>query len=376
MIENTKPKIFFSAAEVSGDKHAANLIKHLRQEIPHYNCQGLGGPAMEAAGCDLLKNLTDSSAMLTHAISQVGFYLKLLRQIKKHFATSPPQLVVLIDSPAWNFHVAKAARKFQIPVLYYIAPQLWAWGAWRTGKLRKNIDRLACILPFEQQWFRDRNIRTDYVGHPLFDDQKPIPPGTPDPRYFPTVALLPGSRSHEIDQLWSAMQKIARRIMIEYPGARFLTAVTNENLLEKLKDQADPSLDLQIRQTSIEAVTRHADLALVASGTATLEVAAQHCPMIVMYPVNRLHWHLAGRWLVKTNHISLVNILANKEIVPEYIPFGNRVNAVANNAISLLADHQGLNQTRIELEQLVKPIMQPGTAAKVTEIIKTMLPDV
>jgi len=326
-----------------------------------------------------MEDLTARSAMLANALDQVGFYYRLLARVKKHFAINRPDLVVLVDSPAWNFHIAKLAKKLNIPVLYYIAPQLWAWGSWRCNKLRRLTDNIACILPFEQQWFRDRDINATYVGHPLFDHE--MPPEAP-PHWmnnlrsglFPTIALLPGSRQHEIDHLWPPMQLIAVRIKKAYPAARFVTTSPSEDSAEKLKKQTNTALPIDIRSdSSIEAVTRHADLALVASGTATLEVAAQHCPMIVLYHVNQLQWNLIGKWLVKTKYISLVNILADTQLVPEFVPFANRIDTVAGQALEILDNDEKRRQIRVSLKQLTDPIVQPGASARVIQMIKHLL---
>ena len=371
--------IFISAAEASADKHAAALIGQLRRELPGIDYDGLGGSAMQQEGCNLLENLVDRSAMLTHAISQVGSYYKLLGRVKQYFQQQRPSLVVVIDSPAWNFHVAKAAKELGIPVLYYIVPQLWAWGAWRAGKLRQRTDRLACILPFEQQWFSERDIQVDYVGHPLFDGDNPVKEsnfhGNENNRSnFPIIALLPGSRGHEIERLWPVMLEVGRRIREEFPKARFVTTAVSERYENVLREQASGKIDVEIRRTSIEAVTRHADLTLVASGTATLEVAAQHCPMVVMYHVNLAQWHLVGRWMIKSKYISLVNILADKELVPEFIPLGFRKKQVTRKVLELLNDTDKLQQMRNNLRELIEPIVQPGAAEKVVGIIKQMLP--
>jgi lipid-A-disaccharide synthase len=369
--------IFFSAADVSADAHTARVISRLRQDVENVRCVGLGGEAMAKAGCKLLENLTNRSAMLTHAVSQVGFYYKLRRRVREYFRQEPPDVVVVVDSPAWNFHVAQAAKELGIPVLYYIAPQLWAWGAWRVRKLRERADKVACILPFEEEWFRERGIDATYVGHPLFDDERKIEPAERSEEKmedFPTIALLAGSRSHEIKQLWQPMQQIALRIKAKYRQANFITAVNNDKNAARLRRRTISGLEVDIRPASIEAVARHADLALVASGTATLEVAAQHCPMIIMYHVPWLQWHLAGRYIVKTKYLSLVNILAGEELAPEYMPFSNRVAEVAETALGLLADDKRRQRMRIALGELVEPIMQPGAAQKVAQMIKKMLP--
>lgn len=378
MLRENHQTIFLSAAEPSGDRHAAGVVRQLAKELPQFRCHGLGGPAMADAGCNLLCDLTNHSAMLGHALGQVGFYFRLLQRVKAWLSENRPELVVVIDSPAWNFHVAKAAKQLGIPVLYYVAPQLWAWGAWRLGKLRKRADRVACILPFEEKWFASRRVPARFVGHPLFDDGPNIPAMSPwsalESKTFPTIALLPGSRRHEIAHLWGPMQEIARAIQDKYPNARFHTAAASDELADILRAQANPVLGIEIRRTTVEAVTRRADLTLVASGTATLEVAAQNCPMLVMYHVNRWQWHLLGRLLIRTPHICLVNILAGKELVPEFVPFQGQMHKIKATAMDYLENNQKRQDLRLAIRELVAPIIKPGAAVNVVRIIKEMLP--
>jgi lipid-A-disaccharide synthase len=377
VVEEVTRTIYISAAEASADAHGARLIHQLREELGKVRCEGLGGEAMASAGCELLENLVDRSAMLTHAFGQVFFYWKLLKRVKRHFAQNPPDVVVVVDSPAWNFHVALAAKAYGIPVLYYIAPQLWAWGAWRIGKLRSRVDQVACIMPFEEKWFRERGVQAEYVGHPLFDDEHQINglnPGMEINKNFPTVALLPGSRKHEIQKLWQPMQEVARRIREKYPRARFVTAASSEGNETLLRQGLSAELEVDIRRMNIEAATRHADLALVASGTATLEVAAQNCPMIILYHVPWLQWNLVGRRLIKTPYLSLVNILAGRELAPEFMPFGGRIKEVTDQALGLLQNKEQRQEMRIALRQLVEPILKPGAAAKAAKMVRNLLP--
>ena len=369
--------IFFSVADVSADQHTAAVITQLISLLPHLKTVGLGGPAMAQAGCKLLENTVDTSVMGLHAITHFRHFQKLLRQVKHFFNDTHPDLVVVVDSFAWNSHVAKTAQKAGIPVLYYIAPQLWAWAPWRIKKLKKTADRIACILPFEQEWFSDRGVQSDYVGHPLFDDfQKiPLPTGRGNlDKDFPTIVLLPGSRNQEIKHLWPPMQQVAKVIQKRYPHARFLVNTPNDAIEHALQETRDPYLDVEFRQSGIEAVTRHADLTLVASGTATLQVAAQCCPMIVMYYVHPLQWQLLGRWILNTEHIALVNILAKKEIVPEFIPFYREIDQVAQTALEFLDDENKRFATRKSLQKLIKPLNKPGTAKSVARMIKQMMP--
>ena len=367
--------------------------------------------------------------MLVHAMGQVRFYFGLLRRVKRHLREHRPDIVVLVDSPAWNFHVARTARRLGIPVLYYIAPQLWAWGEWRTAKLRRRVDRVACILPFEQEWFRSRDIDATYVGHPLFDDQpgtvavqalesdnvaaRLSPPATdPNPVQasatsnlaeptappassssappvdlsatthkaptasfgdHPTIALLPGSRRHELERLWQPMQEIARHIKDRYPDARFTTTASDEGNAAFQRDNADDTLAIDVTRAPIRDLCNKADLTLVASGTATLEVAAEHCPMVIMYYVAPWQWNLVGRWLIKTKYLSLVNILAGQELVPEFMPFNGDTGPIVERVTAMLSNHaerQGLSQ---RLAQLIDPITQPGASARVAGMIRDML---
>ncbi|MBI9016824.1 MAG: lipid-A-disaccharide synthase [Phycisphaerae bacterium] len=369
-------KIFISAAELSGDQHAAKLINAIMDDMPTAQCFGLGGPNMENAGCELMENLVDKSAMLTHILKLVPFYKKLLKRVKKTLIEEKPDLVILVDSPAWNFNVAKVAHKLEIPVLAYIAPQLWAWGGWRIKKTRRDIDRIACILPFEEKWFRDRNVAADYIGNPLFDEESNIASNigfNHKSKNFPTIALLPGSRQHEIETLWLPMQEIASEIKKRYPQVNFVSAVPNAKVLNQLKSSADAKLNIDIQHRSIEATVRYADLALVASGTATMEIASQDCPMIVMYSVTKLQ-KMLGKLLLKIKYIALVNILADKMLVPEFVPFEGSEEEIVHKALGILSNDQRRSAMRQELHELMEPIIKPGAAANTIKIIKQMLP--
>jgi lipid-A-disaccharide synthase len=368
-------KIFFSAAEASGDDHAAGVIRQLLVRNPQARISGLGGPKMEEAGCKLLENMVDKSAMLLHVMSKIMAYYRRLNRVKAYLHSEQPDMVVVVDSFAWNIHVAKAASNIGIPVLFYVAPQFWAWAPWRIKKLKKTGGKIACILPFEQQWFQDRGVDAEYVGHPLFQkndrgsDSKTSMVDNP----FPKIALLPGSRSHEISYLWPAMLEIAQNIKNAHSEARFFAATNDKGMAEELRAKADPLLGVEIRQTSIDTITSNADLTLVASGTATLQVAAQHCPMIVMYHVHPIQWHLLGRWLLNIPHLSLVNILAQRELVPEFMPFYRQTRQVSQTALDLLGNNEKRDTMRSALKDLTDPLKPSKTSHKVVDLIMEML---
>lgn len=394
-----QPKqVFISALEPSAQIHCANLIaavsellqgpssdwpgadsKHIAlPEKPAIQWTGLGGPQMAAAGCRLLENPVGRAAMLYNVFRQLGYYRTVLKTAVDYLKTNPVDLLVVCDSPAFNFHLARAAKRLGIPVLFYVAPQLWAWAPWRIRKLRRCGDRLACILPFEKDWFSRRGIQTDFVGNPLFDDIL----FNPDQCYksysdynpaAPKIALLPGSRNAEIQSLWGPMQKIALQVLSHHPGLQVSAAASDEDKLAWLQAHQLPNLTIQYQIGEVFSMARRSDLALVASGSATLQVAAAGCPMLVLYQSNPLLWHLIGRWLVRTRFLSLVNILARKELVPEFMPYLPRLSTMSARACALLDNKLLLIQTSTALVELTRPFAARNASRQTASIVLEML---
>ena len=374
-------RIFISACEPSAELHCANLINAVKQttcdSLAPVEFVGLGGEKMAHAGCELLDSTVSAAAMIHNAFSQVGRYIKLLKRVKSYFKSTNVDLVIVCDSPAFNFHVAKAAKKAGIPVLFYVAPQLWAWAPWRIGKLKKCCDKLACILPFEQQWFTTRGIDATYVGNPLLDDIELDPKPTKnytgfDPKNA-TVALLPGSRDAEIDSLWPPMLEVAARLKQKYPSIKFTASAVSAEKLNKLKQHANPDFNCTYVIDSTVATCTRSDLAIVASGSATLQVAATSCPMIIIYKANRLLWHLVGKWLITTKYLSLVNILAGKELAPEFMPYFTSTDPIYAAAAELLDDNDKLQNTSNELQKITATLGNGKTANKVAATVIDML---
>jgi len=362
-----KKKIFISACEPSADLHCGNLIQAINDKVSNNNdleveFVGLGGPNMQNAGCDLLENTVDKAAMIYNAFTQIWAYIKRVRRISAYLKSSNVDLVIVCDSPAFNFHIAKAAKKANIPVLFYVAPQLWAWAPWRIHKLRKCCDKLACILPFEQQWFSTRGIDVTFVGNPLMDeinyDQQSSyrDYANFDPANS-TVALMPGSRSAEIKNLWQPMQQIAKKLKQKYPNIKFITPAVNEEKLQTLKQNQLPDLDIEYALSDVINAASQADLTLVASGSATLQVAAAGCPMIIMYQSSKIMWHLLGRWLINIRLLSLVNILAGKELCPEFMPFFRSIEPIYEKSLQLLENQNQLADINSGLAEIVKPLL-------------------
>ncbi len=378
MEEKRKYRVFMSAAEPSADAYCASLITALKQGGGDIEFAGVGGEKMEQAGCVLLERTADKAVMGLGAIGQAGRFYFLLRRIKAFFKTNRVDLVIVCDSPAFNFHAARAAKKMGTKVLFYVAPQLWAWAEWRINKLRKWCDKLCCILPFEQEWFAQRGIEAVFVGHPLLSEEAEDSENRQkryagfDPQNV-SIALMPGSRQAEINSLWRPMQETAVRIRRRFANATFTAAAADERMKEALRSMQVVGFRCKYTTGPLAEVARSVDFSIVASGTATLQVAAAGCPMAVMYQSSRVLWHILGRWLIKTKYLSLVNILAGKELVPEFMPYFSSIEPIAGTIEGLLQDTNRLVQTSDELVRLTRPLTQCRASEKVAEIVIDML---
>ncbi len=329
---------------------------------------------MAKAGCGLLENTVDKAAMTYKALSQVGHYYKLLKRISRFLRNYGTDLVIVCDSPSFNFHVAKVAKKAGTKTLFYVAPQLWAWAGWRIHKMRKYCDKLCCILPFEQQWFSQRGVDTTFVGNPLFDklsvDLSKFKKSyfSFDPQKGFKLALIPGSRAAEIESLWQPMQQVALRLKEKYTAATFVAVAVDAKRQEFLKSTQIPGFECGYSIDTVRETACDADFALVASGSATLEVASAGCPMIVMYQSSRILWHLIGRWLVKTRRFSLVNLLAERDLVPEFMPYFNSVEPIAQVIEKLLQDKNELIRISSDLIGIVEPLTNKKAHNEVAKI--------
>jgi len=371
-------RIFISAAEPSADAHCAGLITAFRRSGYDIEFIGVGGPKMASAGCRILENTIDKAAMAYKAFAHIAHFYKLIRRITAYLKSNRVDLVIVCDSPAFNFHIAKAAKKLGLKTLFYVAPQLWVWAGWRIKKLRKCCDKLCCILPFEQDWFGSKGIDAVFVGNPLLDELD-LPLGRYEKKYADfepknaVIALMPGSRAAEINSLWLPMQKIAVRLKRKYPNLTFTTVAVDDKGKEILKSLQILGFRCEYTIGSISNAARAADLSIVASGSATLQIAAAGCPMVIMYQSSRILWHLLGRWLVKTKYLSLVNILADRKIVSEFMPYFSSIEPIVEAVERLLEDRDKSAQISDELIELVKPLAKGKASEKVAQIVIEML---
>ena len=370
-------RVFITAAEVSGDGHAAQLIHSLRALDPSLIFEGHGGLEMEAAGAIIHHETTRRAAMSWKAARRVGEVWNLLQWTKRYFDRSKPDLQVCVDSPAMNFHFARAAHQRGIPVLYYIAPQLWAWRENRVVKLRKWVDRVACILPFEEEFFRNHGVDATFVGHPLFDELPPTRGRSAGLRYPdrpPIIGLLPGSRQAEAKANFPHMLQVAAEIRRRYPKVRFLVPTTHatHSIVGELVGRTP---DIEFAQRQFDLLVPQCDLCVAVSGTATLHVAGHGVPMIVVYRGSPVLWHLIGRFLIKTRTFALVNLLneGRKHIVPEFVPWYGSPKPLLAKIEDFLQNPQLLRDQETALDNLVSLLNRPGASMNTAKIAMQMM---
>jgi len=317
MIARAAPRIFVSAGEPSGDLHGAGVVRALRARHPDAVIEALGGPHMAAAGATIRHPMEGLAAFgLVEVVTKLRAHVRLLRALRADFRAGRYDLVILIDYPGFHVRVAEAARQAGTKVLYYIAPQLWAWRPGRARRFASAVDRLAVVLPFEQRFFGGLGLRSEYVGHPLVD-RVPWPSRAEArqrlgiPVASRVLGIFPGSRSQEVRRLWRPFRDAALRLLSEGRCDRVVVAGTPGG------DYPDPG-PLEIQRGDPIAVFAAADAALAKSGTTTLEAALADVPMVVAYKVHPLTWLMFQR--VRTvKWVSLVNLVAEREVVPEML---------------------------------------------------------
>jgi len=378
MVDVKNKRVFVSVNDPSADVHCAGLISALKRTGAPIEFIGIGGPKMTAAGCEVIESTVGRAVMTYNAIAHVGHYYKLVGRVRRYLQEHPVDLVIVCDSPSFNFHVAKVAKRLGVRTLFYVAPQLWAWGGWRIRKLRRLCDKLCCILPFEEPWFRERQVDTTFVGNPLLDrlpmdltgfrkDYSRFDPGCAK------IALMPGSRSAEIESLWKPMQEVSLQLRQRYQNASFTTVAVNDERRRLLERMQVPGFECEYSIDTVRDTAARVDLAVVASGSATLEVASAGCPMVILYQTNRFLWHLIGRWLVHAKFFTLVNLLADRELVPEFMPYFTSIEPIVQKVNAYLQDRARLTQISNDLIDVVEPLTQKKAGEEIARIVVEML---
>ena len=370
------PRVYLVAGEASGDRLAADLLRELKKN-PKLRAYGVGGPMLKAAGQEQSLDLAKHAVVgLTDVLKQLPKFLSFFRQVKTEIAELNPDVVILVDYPGFNLRLAKALhRQRNAPaIIYYVSPQVWAWKAGRAKLMERILERLLVIFPFEVDWFAKHapKLKTKWVGHPLAD--RWIAQAKEGPKdEVPCVALLPGIRSKEIAKHWPILLQTAQRIVREQKNVRFISLATDHEMRQKLEEQwakqpmSGVSLDILSGQ-SLTQLTR-CSLAIVASGTATLECAMAGLPMLVIYKTSWLTYGL-GRMLIRLPYLSMVNVLAGEKVVPEFLQGAAEPERLAKAALQILRNPKGAEAMAGRIRDVAKKLGGPGAAARAAQEVE------
>jgi lipid-A-disaccharide synthase len=359
-----RPTIVLSCGEMSGDLHAGRLVTHLRERLPRHRVVAFGGERCAQAGAELLFHYREYAILgFTGVLASLPRLWRLERALRSRLRAA--DLFIGVDYPGLNLRLAAHARRLGVPVLYYISPQVWAWGAGRIPKMARVIDKLAVILPFEEAFFRARGVSAEFVGHPLVVDETPPEPVPWEAREG--VGLLPGSRAQEVARILPVQLGAAAHLAARGSADRFVIGrspavprATYERIVVRSGVAA-------IIDDDAAAVIRRSRLALVASGTATLQTALMETPLVVVYRVSPLNYWLA-RGLVTVDDIGLVNVVLGKRVAPELVQGAATPSALAAAAATLLDDEAQAEAMRVRFRGLRALLGGGRGSARVAEM--------
>jgi lipid-A-disaccharide synthase len=349
----------------------------MRRLDPDLGFLGIGGDALRHAGVDVRIDNSDIAVVGgAEVFSKIRPILRALRQAKKDLREVRPALLILIDFPDFNLRVAAAAKKLGIPVMYYISPQIWAWRAGRVKKIKKLVDHMVVIFPFEVDFYKKCDVPVTFVGHPLMDSKPPAEAVevSGDLRGDGIlVGLLPGSRTQEVTRMLPIMVEVAENLSRQLEGIRFAIPVASSvrrDIVEAIVEGAQA--EISILSNRLRDVLDQATIVITASGTVTLEVAMAGTPMIIVYKLSPLSYWIAKR-LIRVTHIGLVNLVGGKSIVPELIQHDASAEKISDQALAMIQDEQGLAQVRAELHGVVEKLGLPGASERAAEVAVRML---
>jgi lipid-A-disaccharide synthase len=369
------------AGEASGDLHGGNLVREMRRIDPDLSFYGMGGERMKTAGVKLLANAADMAVVgLTEVVFKLGTILQAMHRLRTSLRKERPDLVIFIDYPDFNLSLARTARQLGLKVLYYISPQVWAWRKGRIDTIRKFVDRMAVILPFEEHIYREAGVNVTFVGHPLLDEVRKKYTRTEAMKRFGlkdeaiTVGILPGSRRSEVERLLPEMLKACRILMEKLSPLQFvlpLAGTLDPDFIRDILRQFP--VPVNVIKDEIYDLIAVSDVAIVASGTATLETALLETPMVVVYKVSASSYAI-GRRFVHVNHISLANIIAGRTVVPELIQGEANPERIASEVKELIVRRGKAREMKAALAEIRGKLGTSGASQRTARIACDMFP--
>jgi len=372
--------VIIVAGEASGDLHGASLVREIKKIHPKVAFGGIGGRALRSAGVDVWFDSKDLAVVgIFEVIVSLAKILQAFTYLRHFLKTHKPDLLILIDYPDFNLPLAKVAKKYGIPVMYYISPQVWAWRKGRVRNIARFVDKMVVIFPFEVAFYRTYNVDVEFVGHPLLDIVRPISLKEETRRRLglredkTTIALLPGSRGSEIRRMLPSMLGAAKILKEALPDVQFILSIA-PTLGRPDIEPLIPShvKDLKVTDSYIYDVMNACDLIITASGTATVEAAIMNTPMVVIYKVSPLSYFIARR-LVKVNHIGMVNLIAGERVVPELIQDEATPDRIATECLKILGDELVANSIKEKLKRVKDRLGAGGASQKAALVAYRLL---
>ncbi len=362
------------AGEASADLHAARALEELRRLRPGVHAFGVGGARLREAGLEVIAPAEEISVMgIAEVLPRIPRILGILRALARAAAARRPKAALLVDLPDFNLRLAARLKRLGIPVVYYVSPMIWAWRPGRARKIARLVDRMLCILPFEERFYEGTGVSARFVGHPFAERPAPGPPEAYRaelglPLHRTTVAIMPGSRAAELRRLLPPMLEAAERIREVHPDVQFVVPIAptlrREAIAPYLAGHA--TLEVKLVDGRADEAVGASDAALVKSGTSTLETALMLRPMVVVYKLSWLSY-LVGRLLVKIAHFALVNILAGRGLVPELLQGQASPARMAAEVNHLLADRAAREAQLAGLREVRDSLGEPGAPRRVAE---------
>ncbi|BCU07595.1 lipid-A-disaccharide synthase [Allochromatium tepidum] len=368
------------ANEPSGDLLGAALARAIRAQCPEVRFVGVAGPRMREVGCETLFDMERLSVMgLTEVLAHLPELLGLRRRLREHFIAHPPAVFIGVDAPDFNLGLERRLRERGIKTVHLVSPTVWAWRAGRVKGIRRAVDRMLCIFPFEEDFLRRHGVPATYVGHPLADEI-PLQVDRAEVRAalglsvdVPVIALLPGSRAGEMRRLAAPFIATARRCLQTRPELRFVVPLVNARLralFEAELQRLDPGLPIRLVDGHSREAIAAADAVLTASGTATLETLLLKRPMVVAYRLHPLTYHLV-RWLklVKVPYVAMANLLAGRALAPEFLQGDCRAERLAPALLAYLDDPERIAKIQSEYARIHRELRLDAAATAARAVL-------
>jgi lipid-A-disaccharide synthase len=371
--------VLFTAFEPSGDAHAAPVIAELLRRVPMLKVYAWGGPRMEKAGATILGRTAEDGAMGLGSFKRIREVKREIRRIKQWAREYRVIAHVAVDSPAANFPVCRTVKKTGARIIHLVAPQMWAWGRWRVGKLRKLTDLVLCLLPHEEQWFNDRGVPAKFIGHPALNRPVETDETVREqmhglPQGAPRIAIFPGSRSQEVKANIRLLVNAFIELQGRHAGMAGVIVAANQNLAKvvRKKIKVFPS-GMHMVTGQADAAIGWCDLALAVSGTITLDITRQRKPMIGVYRTGLLSW-LTAKLLVRGYYL-LPNVVADREVVPEFVPHLGGCMPIVKVASRILLDSKKAANQSEELNRICLRFAGKKPAEEATRLIIKVMRD-